>query len=225
MRKRVRSRATVLWCVAIVLLAALPALLLPAGAGWITDNGNKYIIMRSLAEHGSTAIAAPAAELDPEGKFFPDGGFHFRRFDGTMRSIYPEYFPALSLPFYRLFGERGVDNEKSFVRTNSFLHQKYTSLWSFSVTEVTRSRLLIAIQTNIDYIGCGTACQGFYKKYFIYLTEMEFYISIRRRSVPQIFLIACFFGRRVIELNRNDSASGEEDVCNGVGQCQNQSVS
>ena len=108
MRKRVRSRATVLWCVAIVLLAALPALLLPAGAGWITDNGNKYIIMRSLAEHGSTAIAAPAAELDPEGKFFPDGGFHFRRFDGTMRSIYPEYFPALSLPFYRLFGERGV---------------------------------------------------------------------------------------------------------------------
>lgn len=108
MRKRVRSRATVLWCVAIVLLAALPALLLPAGAGWITDNGNKYIIMRSLAEHGSTAIAAPAAELDPEGKFFPDGGFHFRRFDGAMRSIYPEYFPALSLPFYRLFGERGV---------------------------------------------------------------------------------------------------------------------
>ena len=108
MRKRARSRATVLWCVAIVLLAALPALLLPAGAGWITDNGNKYIIMRSLAEHGSTAIAAPAAELDPEGKFFPDGGFHFRRFDGAMRSIYPEYFPALSLPFYRLFGERGV---------------------------------------------------------------------------------------------------------------------
>lgn len=108
MRKRVRSRAAVLWCVAIVLLAALPALLLPAGAGWITDNGNKYIIMRSLAEHGSTAIAAPAAELDPEGKFFPDGGFHFRRFDGAMRSIYPEYFPALSLPFYRLFGERGV---------------------------------------------------------------------------------------------------------------------
>ena len=43
MRKRVRSRAAVLWCVAIVLLAALPAFLLPAGAGWITDNGNKYI--------------------------------------------------------------------------------------------------------------------------------------------------------------------------------------
>lgn len=97
-----------LWCAAIVLLAAMPALLLPAGAGWITDNGNKYIIMRSLAEGGTTAIANPAAGIDPAGRFFPDGGFHFRRFHGEMRSIYPEYFPALTLPWYRLFGERGV---------------------------------------------------------------------------------------------------------------------
>lgn len=97
-----------LWCAAIVLLVAMPALLLPAGAGWITDNGNKYIIMRSLAEGGTTAIANPAAGIDPEGRFFPDGGFHFRRFHGEMRSIYPEYFPALTLPWYRLFGERGV---------------------------------------------------------------------------------------------------------------------
>lgn len=108
MRKLLRNRAALFGSLAIVLLAALPALLLPAGAGWITDNGNKYIIMRSLAGHGSTAIAHPAAEIDPEGKFFPDGGFHFRQFDGAMRSIYPEYFPALTLPFYRLFGERGV---------------------------------------------------------------------------------------------------------------------
>lgn len=108
MRTTLRNRATMLWCAAIVLLAAMPALLLPAGAGWITDNGNKYIIMRSLAEGGTTAIANPAAGIDPEGRFFPDGGFHFRRFHGEMRSIYPEYFPALTLPWYRLFGERGV---------------------------------------------------------------------------------------------------------------------
>ena len=57
MRTTLRNRATMLWCAAIVLLAAMPALLLPAGAGWITDNGNKYIIMRSLAEGGTTAIA------------------------------------------------------------------------------------------------------------------------------------------------------------------------
>ena len=63
MRKTLRNRATMLWCAAIVLLAAMPALLLPAGAGWITDNGNKYIIMRSLAEGGTTAIANPAAGI------------------------------------------------------------------------------------------------------------------------------------------------------------------
>ena len=108
MQKILRNRAAMLWCAAVVILAALPALLLPAGAGWITDNGNKYIIMRSLAEQGSTAITSPAAGIDPGGRFFPDGGFHFRRFNGEMRSIYPEYFPALTLPFYRLFGERGV---------------------------------------------------------------------------------------------------------------------
>ena len=69
---------------------------------WITDNGNKYIVMRNFAEYGTTAIKHPAPE------FFPDGNFHFVKHRGEIRSFYPEYYPVLvSYPFRR-FGERAV---------------------------------------------------------------------------------------------------------------------
>ncbi len=81
---------------------------LPPGAVWITDNGNKYILMRNVLEHGSASVENPARELDPAGEFFPDGGFHFHRVNGAWRSVYPEFFSVLTIPFYWLFGERGV---------------------------------------------------------------------------------------------------------------------
>ena len=69
---------------------------------WITDNGNKYIVMRNFAEHGTTAIKHPAPE------FFPDGNFHFVRHRGKIRSFYPEYYPVLASYPFRRFGEDAV---------------------------------------------------------------------------------------------------------------------
>lgn len=91
-----------------LLLLLLEAALLPAVPVWITDNGNKYLILRNLAEYGTAAMENPASELDPENRFFPDGGFHFQRYDGKIFSVYPEFFSALALPGYLLFGEAGL---------------------------------------------------------------------------------------------------------------------
>ena len=75
---------------------------LPPAPVWITDNGNKYIIMRSVAETGSPAIRHAAPE------FFPTGGFHFVRHRGMIRSFYPEYYPVLVAKWWRLTGDRGL---------------------------------------------------------------------------------------------------------------------
>lgn len=83
--------------------------LLPPNPVWITDNGNKYILMRNFIAHGSATVVNPAREIDPENRFFPDGDFHFKEFDGGgYRSVYPEFFSILTVPFFLLFGERGV---------------------------------------------------------------------------------------------------------------------
>lgn len=84
------------------LLLAAATWLLPPGAVWITDNGNKYIVMRNVLETGSLAIES----AEPE--FFPRGGFHFLRYRDGIHSFHAPWFALLSAPFYRIFGERGV---------------------------------------------------------------------------------------------------------------------
>ena len=81
---------------------ALVSLAFPKLPQWITDNGNKYIVMRNFAETGTTAIRHPAPE------FFPDGDFHFVRHRGEIRSFYSEYYPVLASYPFRWFGERAV---------------------------------------------------------------------------------------------------------------------
>ena len=83
-------------------LLALISLAFPRLPQWITDNGNKYIVMRNFCAYGTTAIKHPAPE------FFPDGNFHFVRHRGEIRSFYPEYYPVLASYPFRIFGERGV---------------------------------------------------------------------------------------------------------------------
>ena len=75
---------------------------LPPAPQWITDNGNKYIVMRSIAKTGSPVIRHAAPE------FFPTGGFHFVRHRGKIRSFYPEYYPALAAKYWKLAGDRGL---------------------------------------------------------------------------------------------------------------------
>jgi hypothetical protein len=84
---------TVLWAMSCF-LPELPI--------WITDNGNKYIVMRNFAETGSVAIQHPAPE------FFPTGGFHFVRHRGAIRSFYPEYYPVAASWWWKLTGDGGL---------------------------------------------------------------------------------------------------------------------
>jgi len=86
----------------LTVLLAMSAFL-PEFPVWITDNGNKYIVMRNWIEHGTTEIRQPAP---PE--LFPDGGFHFVRHRSGIRSFHSEYYPILSSFPYRWFGERAL---------------------------------------------------------------------------------------------------------------------
>ena len=104
--ERTRMRLLVLGGAFLLLL--VQAALLPPGAVWITDNGNKQMVLENLVRHGTPAMVNPAAELDPGNRFFPDGNFHFRVEEGRVRSIYPEFFSALALPGCRLFGDAGL---------------------------------------------------------------------------------------------------------------------
>ncbi len=104
----VRDRA--LWWILGAALAALlfQAALLEPGAPWITDNGNRYLVMRNILEHGSAAMGNPAAALDPENRFFPDGIFHFQRYGGEIHSVYVSAFAWISAPFCRWLGDAGT---------------------------------------------------------------------------------------------------------------------
>lgn len=101
-----KFRAAILASAGALLL--LQAALLPPGAVWTTDNGNKFILLENLLRTGSPVIASPAETIDPDCRFFPDGNFHFQRHDGRIFSIYPEFFSALALPCFWLFGEAGL---------------------------------------------------------------------------------------------------------------------
>ena len=85
-----------------LLILNVLAQFLPPAPVWITDNGNKYIIMRNVAETGSPSIRHAAPE------FFPTGGFHFVRHRGNIRSFYPEYYPVLAAKWWKLAGDLGL---------------------------------------------------------------------------------------------------------------------
>ena len=123
--------------VAAVLYGAVAVCLSP-GAVWITDNGNKYIQMRWMAEHGSAPLAADPME------FFPTGGFHFQAVEQGFRSFYLDYLPGLSVPFYQLAGERGVLLLPIF---GTFLLLLLYQLWRKSPSQT----LLLATTTPLAF--------------------------------------------------------------------------
>ena len=77
--------------------------LLPELPLFITDNGNKYMVMRNFAEHGSLAMAHELPLL------FPKGGFHFQSLgNGEIHSFHSVVLPVMSAPFYLIFGKYGA---------------------------------------------------------------------------------------------------------------------
>jgi len=93
----------------LIILAAvltLTAWTLKSPGVWITDNGNKLMLLENLSEYGDIAMANPSGVLDLADEFFPDAMFHFQKLEGKYYSIYPEYFSVLNLPLYEFFGFR-----------------------------------------------------------------------------------------------------------------------
>ncbi len=82
--------------------------LMPEDCFWITDGGNKFIQLKSFSESGSIAVVYPAEDIDPQRRFFPRGGHHFKSINGKMYSFYPPYFSLISAPLYNLFGWNGI---------------------------------------------------------------------------------------------------------------------
>ena len=81
---------------------------MPLGGYWITDGGNKAMVMENFLLHHSIAMQNPAAALDPANRFFPDAVFHFQRVGKAIHSVFPPYFPVLTAPLYRAFGPFGM---------------------------------------------------------------------------------------------------------------------
>lgn len=93
---------TLLYCGTAVFLLLGTLFLLPPGGVWITDNGNKYIMMRNFAQGNGRIIPHSVPEL------FPTGGFHFIKVPQGAVSFYQPYLSYLSSFFYSLAGERGA---------------------------------------------------------------------------------------------------------------------
>ncbi|HYM91610.1 MAG TPA: hypothetical protein VEW91_08265, partial [bacterium] len=100
----------------LVLLTCLTAqvvavlLLVRPGAFWSPDSAVRFVQVESLlrSHYRDLAVPYPAASIDPEGRYFPLGGwFHFQR-TGRFYLSYLPYFSIASAPLYRLFGPPGL---------------------------------------------------------------------------------------------------------------------
>ena len=104
--KRKIDPALPVWgiCTAFLLLIAL---WMPPGGHWITDGGNKFMVMENFLLHRTLAMQNPAAGIDPVNQFFPDAVFHFQKRTAGIYSVFPPYFSLLTAPFYQIAGLRG----------------------------------------------------------------------------------------------------------------------
>ncbi|MFA7230591.1 MAG: hypothetical protein WC071_04925 [Victivallaceae bacterium] len=94
----------------ILLAAVIYGILLyrlPKQVFWVSDGGNKNIVMHNILKYGSEALRYPASDIDPEKQFFPDSYYHFNKCGNRIYSIFPAFFPATAAYFYKVFGTVG----------------------------------------------------------------------------------------------------------------------
>ena len=95
-----RFAAILFFAVGSLLIAGF---FLPALPLFITDNGNKYMIMRDFAESATLVMD----HVEPA--LFPKGGFHFQTLpDGRIYSFHSWVLPVISSFFYRIAGENAA---------------------------------------------------------------------------------------------------------------------
>lgn len=79
------------------------AAFLPPEPVWITDNGNKLMIMHNFLDNGTIYFD----HVSPEN--FPRGGFHFQTLEnGRTVSFHSPYLPVLTALLYRCAGSFGT---------------------------------------------------------------------------------------------------------------------
>ena len=77
----------------------------PREAFWITDGGNKFMVMQEFLRSGSVTLTVPASDR----AFFPTGEFHFLPWgEGGFRSVFPVFFPVMCSWLFRWFGDVGL---------------------------------------------------------------------------------------------------------------------
>lgn len=103
-RKIALKYRKILFPVLIVLaLLTFAALFLPPEPVWITDNGNKLMIMHQFLRHDTVFFHHPSPEN------FPCGGFHFQHLaDNKIISFHSPYLPVLTAFVCRIAGNSGV---------------------------------------------------------------------------------------------------------------------
>jgi len=98
-----KHRALIVPVLIFLVLLTFAAAFLPPQTVWITDNGNKLMIMHNFAEYGSIFFN----HANPEN--FPFCGFHFQSLaDGRITSFHSPYLPVLTAYLYRLAGSTAV---------------------------------------------------------------------------------------------------------------------
>lgn len=99
------SRAVLLFVSCLLLLSVV---LLPQDVFFSTDESNKFIQVQNLERNHRISLVYPSGNLDPEHRFFPDGGNHFIPIHNNYYSYHPFYFPFLSLVPYKMIGVIGT---------------------------------------------------------------------------------------------------------------------
>ncbi|OGV51622.1 MAG: hypothetical protein A2017_08480 [Lentisphaerae bacterium GWF2_44_16] len=81
---------------------------LPKDVFWTSDEGNKFIQTQNISSFNEIRINYPAEDIDPEYKYFPYCGHHFKKLDNGVYSFYPFYLPYISSFFYKAAGTAGI---------------------------------------------------------------------------------------------------------------------
>lgn len=81
---------------------------LPRDVFWTSDGGNKFIQTQNISSFNEIRINYPAENIDPEYKYFPYCGHHFKKLENGVYSFYPFYFPYISSFFYKAAGTAGI---------------------------------------------------------------------------------------------------------------------
>jgi len=101
-------KGTSLIFIIIIIVYCVIYFFIPKHVFWITDEGNRLILLKNIDHYASLNIEKPFPQLDPEARLFPVSGMHFVKIKEKLYSIYSAVFPLLNLPLFHFMGYQGI---------------------------------------------------------------------------------------------------------------------